>query len=289
MESWRANLLVPVRRAVIRLFRPDVRIVTGGIAFYALFSIFPLIYLTLTLLTVFLPKDLAAQLATPISNFFTQNVEPLTRAEFETIQKMTPAGLSLRAIGALILVLITASSGAKAAITGIRMIAGTQWRSRFARFQGVSLLLTGALVMMVWLLGALQLTVSVMSQGGAAPMGKFASEIAALADTLWISKAIGGFAVFYVILVLSLRGHIQKGTRAIAAGAAAATVAFIFVTFLFQLYLNYSVLGTLYGALASAILAFIWLSASVNSLLLGAALAAEFSQAWGEEDVEAPE
>jgi membrane protein len=289
MESWRANLLVPVRRAVIRLFRPDVRIVTGGIAFYALFSIFPLIYLTLTLLTVFLPKDLAAQLATPISNFFTQNVEPLTRAEFETIQKMTPAGLSLRAIGALILVLITASSGAKAAITGIRMIAGTQWRSRFARFQGVSLLLTGALVMMVWLLGALQLTVSVMSQGGAAPMGKFAGEIAALADTLWISKAIGGFAVFYVILVLSLRGHIQKGTRAIAAGAAAATVAFIFVTFLFQLYLNYSVLGTLYGALASAILAFIWLSASVNSLLLGAALAAEFSQAWGEEDAEAPE
>jgi membrane protein len=289
MESWRANLLVPVRRAVIRLFRPDVRIVTGGIAFYALFSIFPLIYLTLTLLTVFLPKELAAQLATPISNFFTQNVEPLTRAEFETIQKMTPAGLSLRAIGALILVLITASSGAKAAITGIRMIAGTQKRSRFARFQGVSLLLTGSLVMMVWLLGALQLTVAVMSQGGAAPMGKFASEIAALADTLWISKAIGGFAVFYVILVLSLRGHIQKGTRAIAAGAAAATVAFIFVTFLFQLYLNYSVLGTLYGALASAILAFIWLSASVNSLLLGAALAAEFSQAWGEEDVEAPE
>lgn len=289
MESWRANLLVPVRRAVIRLFRPDVRIVTGGIAFYALFSIFPLIYLTLTLLTVFLPKELAAQLATPISNFFTQNVEPLTRAEFETIQKMTPAGLSLRAIGALILVLITASSGAKAAITGIRMIAGTQWRSRFARFQGVSLLLTGSLVMMVWLLGALQLTVAVMSQGGAAPMGRFAGEIAALADTLWISKAIGGFAVFYVILVLSLRGHIQKGTRAIAAGAAAATVAFIFVTFLFQLYLNYSVLGTLYGALASAILAFIWLSASVNSLLLGAALAAEFSQAWGDEDVEAPE
>jgi membrane protein len=289
MESWRTNLLVPVRRAVIRLFRPDVRIVTGGIAFYALFSIFPLIYLTLTLLTVFLPKELAAQLATPISNFFTQNVEPLTRAEFETIQKMTPAGLSLRAIVALILVLITASSGAKAAITGIRMIAGTQKRSRFARFQGVSLLLTGSLVMMVWLLGALQLTVAVMSQGGAAPMGKFAGEIAALADTLWISKAIGGFAVFYVILVLSLRGHIQKGTRAIAAGAAAATVAFIFVTFLFQLYLNYSVLGTLYGALASAILAFIWLSASVNSLLLGAALAAEFSQAWGEEDVEAPE
>lgn len=283
MDHWRTDLFEPARRAVIRLFRPDVRILTGGIAFYALFSIFPLIYLTLTLLTIALPPELATQLATPISNFFTQTVEPLTRAEIETIQKMTPAGLSLRAFGAVLLVLITASSGAKAAITGIRMIAGTTARTRFAGFQGVSLLLTGALVFLVWLLGALQLMVTIISQAGGAAMGRFASEIAALADTLWISKAIGGFAVFYVILVLSLRGHIRKGTRAIAAGAAAATVAFIFVTFLFQLYLNYSVLGTLYGALASVILGFIWLSASVMSLLLGAALAAEWSQAWGEE------
>jgi membrane protein len=55
----------------------------------------------------------------------------------------------------------------------------------------------------------------------------------------------------------------------------------------FQLYLNYSVLGTLYGALASLILGFVWLSASVMSLLLGAALAAEWSQAWGEDGADA--
>ena len=64
MTDWRTDFLEPGRRAVVRLFRPDVRIVTGGIAFYALFSIFPLIYLTLTLLTVFLPPELAKELAT---------------------------------------------------------------------------------------------------------------------------------------------------------------------------------------------------------------------------------
>ena len=282
-EKWRSDLFDPARRAVVRLFRPDVRILTGGIAFYALFSIFPLIYLTLTLLRVFLPPELATQLATPISNFFTESVEPLTGEEIRVIQDMTPAGLSLRAFVALILVMITANSGAKAAITGIRMIAGTQAKTRFARFQGVSLLLTGALVLMVWLLGALQLVVTVIAQAGGTAMGAFAGNIAALADTLWITKGIGGFAVFYMILVLSLRGHIRKGTRAIAAGAAAATVAFMLVTFLFQLYLHYTVLGSLYGALASVILGFIWLSSCVMSLLLGAALATEFSQAWGED------
>lgn len=287
MMDWRRDLLLPARRAVIRLFRPDVRIVTGGIAFYALFSIFPLIYLTLTLLTVFLPPDLAKQLATPISNFFSQNVEPLTGGEVETIREMTPAGLSLRAFGALILVLITATSGAKAAITGIRMIAGTEGRTRFARFQGVSLLLTGSLVLLVWLLGALQLTVTIISSNTGDELGRFAGTVATLADSLWISKAIAGFAIFYLILVLSLRGQVKRGTRAIAAGAAAGTVAFIFVTFLFQLYLNYSVLGTLYGALASLILGFVWLSASVMSLLLGAALATEWAQAWGEEGADA--
>ena len=271
---------------MVRLFRPDVRIVTGGIAFYALFSIFPLIYLTLTLLTVFLPPELAKELATPISNFFSQNMEPLTGSEVETIREMTPVGLSLRAFVALILVLITATSGAKAAITGIRMIAGTQGRTRFARFQGVSLLLTGALVLAVWLMGALQLLVTIMAQTGGDALGQFAGTIATLADSLWISKAVAGFVIFYLILVLSLRGHVQRGTRAIAAGAAAGTAAFLMVTFLFQLYLNYSVLGTLYGALASVILGFVWLSASVMSLLLGAALAAEWAQAWGEEAAE---
>ncbi len=283
MNDWQRNLLDPAVRAVKRLFRPDVRIVTGGVAFYALFSIFPLIYLTLTLLTVFLPGNIAQELTILISKFFAQSVQPLTGGEIETIREMTPAGLSLRAFAALVLVLFTATSGAKAAITGIRMIAGSEARARFVRFQGVSLLMTGALVLMVWLLGALQLTVTVISQAGGAALGQFAGDIARLADTLWISKGIASFAVFYMILVLSLRGHLHKGKRAIAAGACAGAVAFLFVTFLFQLYLNYSVLGNLYGALASVILGFIWLSASVMSLLLGAALAAEFSQAWGED------
>lgn len=284
--NWRTDLFEPAKRAVFRLFRPDVRIVTGGIAFYALFSIFPLIYLTLTLLTVVLPPDLAQQLAKPISNFFSQNVESLSPKEVEVIRNLTPVGLSLRAFVAVILVLITATSGAKAAITGIRMIAETTARTRFARFQGISLLLTGSLVLLVWLLGALQLMVTIVNAEGGYEIARFASEIAAIADTLWISKAIAGFAIFYLILVLSLRGHVKRGTRAIAAGAAAGTVAFILVTFLFQLYLNYSVLGTLYGALASVILGFIWLSASVMSLLLGAALAAEWSHAWGEDVAE---
>jgi len=172
--DWRSDIIEPVRRAVIRLFRPDVRIVTGGIAFYALFSIFPLIYPALTLLTVFLPPELAVQLAAPIRNFFSQNVEALSMADVDVIGNMTPAGLSLRAFGALILLLITATSGARAAIIGIRMIAGAAGRTGFARFQGVSLLLTGPLVLLVWLPGALQLIITVISAEGGYETGQFA-------------------------------------------------------------------------------------------------------------------
>lgn len=287
MDSWRTTLLEPARRALIRLFRPDVRIVTGGIAFYALFAIFPLIYLTLTLLTVFLPPDLAHQLAKPIANFFSGAVEPLTAAEVQAIQNMTPAGLSLRAFLAFVLVLYTASSGAKALITGIQMIAGTASRIRFARFQGAALLLVASLILIVWLLGALQLFATIALHDDSDAAVRFAGEIALLADSLWISKGIASFVVFYMILVMSLRGHLARGTRALAAGAGAAAIAFLGVTALFQLYLHYSVLGTIYGALASLILGFIWLSASVSSLLFGAALAYEWSQAWGEPPLEA--
>ena len=284
LERWRPDFIDPAVRAVRRLVRPDVRIVTGGIAFYALFSIFPLIYMTLTLLTFFLPPELAHQLAKPVTNFFSQSVEPLTFEEVDAIQKMTPAGLSLRAFLAAILVLITATNGAKALITGIRMIAGTADRTRFARFQGTSLLLTATLILVIWLLGALQLiaTVAVQEAGGLAM--RFAGEIATIVDSLWISKGIASFAVFYLILLMSLRGHVRRGTRALAAGAGAAAVAFLGVTFVFQLYLQYSVLGTIYGAIASLIFGFIWLSASVSSLLLGAALATEWAHAWGDDE-----
>lgn len=289
LERWRPDFIDPAIRAVRRLVRPDVRIVTGGIAFYALFSIFPLIYMTLTLLTFFLPPELAHQLAKPITNFFSQSVEPLTFEEVDAIQKMTPAGLSVRAFLAAILVLFTATSGAKALITGIRMIAGTADRTKFARFQGTSLALTATLILIVWLLGATQLiaTVAVQEAGGLAV--RFAKEIATVVDSLWISKGVASFAVFYLILVMSLRGHVRRGTRALAAGAGAAAVAFLGVTFLFQLYLHYSVMSTIYGALASLILGFIWLSASVSSLLLGAALATEWAHAWGEDEAPGPE
>jgi membrane protein len=124
--------------------------------------------------------------------------------------------------------------------------------------------------------------VAVQEAGGFAV--RFAGEIATIVDSLWISKGIASFAVFYLILVMSLRGHVRRGTRALAAGAAAAAVAFLGVTFVFQLYLQYSVMGTIYGALASLIFGFIWLSASVSSLLLGAALATEWAHAWGEDE-----
>lgn len=283
LNRWRPVLIDPALRAFLRLVQPDVRIVSGGIAFYALFSIFPLIYLTLTLLRVFLPSDLAQDLSQPIANFFTETVEPLTSQEVEVIRRMTPAGLSLRALLALLLVLFAATSGAKALITGIRMIAGTAGRTRFARFQGSSLLLTGALILIVWLLGALQLAATIVLQNSSDMTVRIAAFLAGLADSLWISKGLAGFLVFYLILALALRGHVAKGTRAVAAGAGASALAFLGATFLFQLYLNYSVLGTIYGALASVILGFVWLSACVLSLLLGAALATEWSQAWGED------
>lgn len=283
LSRWRPVLIDPALRAFMRLVQPDVRIVSGGIAFYALFSIFPLIYLTLTLLRVFLPSDLASDLAQPIANFFTETVEPLTSEEVEMISRMTPAGLSLRALLALLLVLFAATSGAKALITGIRMIAGTADRTRFAPFQGISLILTGALILIVWLLGALQLVATIILQNSSDMAVRIAVFLGQLADSLWVSKGLAGFLVFYLILALALRGHVARGTRAVAAGAGASAVAFLGATFLFQLYLNYSVLGTIYGALASVILGFIWLSASVLSLLLGAALATEWSQAWGED------
>jgi uncharacterized BrkB/YihY/UPF0761 family membrane protein len=55
------------------------------------------------------------------------------------------------------------------------------------------------------------------------------------------------------------------------------SLAWLAATWAFHIYLKFSALDSFYGALASVILGFIWLSFSVSALLLGAALAVEWA------------
>lgn len=274
--SW---LWRPIWRAFLRLSKPQVRVVTGGIAFYALFSVFPLIYLTLTLLIAILPAEVSSQIAGSIEQVLTSNVAPLRADEINIIAELTPQGLTLRAFIALLLVTYTATSGAKAVITGVRMIADVERRSGLIGFQGISLAMTALLILLVWTLGGAQLIVTVFQRGDMGAAGQFAGELAALASTLWLTKWVASFAVFYLLIALSLRRR-GLSSRAIAAGSAISALAWLGLTWAFQIYLSLSVLDTLYGALASVILGFLWLTLSVNALLLGAALAVEWTIAY---------
>ncbi len=274
LKNW---IVVPVWRAFVRLSKPEVRIVTGGISFYALFSIFPIVYLTLTLLFTLLPRDLSTQLGATIDQVLISAVAPLSKADLDTIRgAATPSGLTLRALLAVIVVFYTASSGAKAAITGIRMVTGSEGRTRIIRFNGVSILMTALLILAVWLLGATQLILSFVTEHQGDVAYDVARQVSVLASRLWLGKWIACFAVFYMIIGLALHGRL-KGNRAKVAGAAAGALAWVIATWGYHLYLKITSLDTFYGALASVILGFIWLATSVSSLLLGAALTVEWA------------
>ena len=285
VKHW---LLIPLWDAMVRLSKPEVRIVTGGISFYALFSIFPLIYLTVTLLFALLPADLSRQLSDTIDQVLVSAVAPLSKADLDTIRGATTRSLTLQALGAVIVVFYTASSGAKAAITGIRMVTGSERRSKIIRFNGVSILMTALLILLVWILGALQLMASFITEHQGFVAFDVAQRVSDIASQLWLGKGIACFAIFYMIIALSLHGRI-KGHRAKAAGAAAGALAWMGATWAFHVYLKFSALDSFYGALASVILGFIWLSVSVASLLLGAALAAEWASRIPEEGLAAEE
>ena len=285
VKHW---LLIPLWDAMVRLSKPEVRIVTGGISFYALFSIFPLIYLTVTLLFALLPADLSRQLSDTIDQVLVSAVAPLSKADLDTIRGATTRSLTLQALGAVIVVFYTASSGAKAAITGIRMVTGSERRSKIIRFNGVSILMTALLILLVWILGALQLMASFITEHQGFVAFDVAQRVSDIASQLWLGKGIACFAIFYMIIALSLHGRI-RGHRAKAAGAAAGALAWMGATWAFHIYLKFSALDSFYGALASVILGFIWLSVSVASLLLGAALAAEWASRIPEEGLAAEE
>ncbi|MEO1964867.1 YhjD/YihY/BrkB family envelope integrity protein, partial [Hyphomonas sp.] len=236
----------------------------------------PIIYPTLSLLFAFLPLDLSQRLAETVDDVLVSAVAPLSKADLETIRQVTPQGVTLRALLAVIVVLYTASSGAKAAITGIRMVTGSERRTRIIRFQGVSILMTALLILAVWLLGALQLILSFVTEKQGFIAYDLALQISHLASRLWLGKWIACFAIFYMILAVALHGRL-KGHRAKAAGAAAGALSWVIATWGFHLYLKFTALDNFYGALASVILGFIWLATSVSSLLFGAALTAEWA------------
>ena len=285
LKIW---IVGPVWGAIQRLSKPEVRIVTGGISFYALFSIFPIVYLTLTLLFALLPADLSERLAGTVDEVLVSAVAPLSRADLETIRQVTPQGVTLRALLAVIVVFYTASSGAKAAITGIRMVTGSERRTRIIRFQGVSILMTALLILTVWLLGAVQLVLSFVTEKQGFVAYDLALQVSHLASRLWLGKWLACFVIFYMILAIALHGRL-RGHRAKVAGAAAGAAAWVVATWGFHLYLKFTALDTFYGALASVILGFIWLATSVSSLLFGAALSVEWASRQSTPDLLAEE
>ncbi len=272
------SLILPIWDAIHRLAQPDVRIVTGGIAFYTLFSVFPLVYLTTTLLFVLLPRDVSGELALAINTVVAANIFPLSGSDIDVVADLAPKNITLNVGVAMILVLWAAMAGTKAMITGIRMIAVSTRPSGILRYQGIAFILATSLILLVWLLGASQIILTIVRNQDGGFASEFTAEIATLAGTIWITKWVASFAVFYLILAVSLNGRVSKGWPMIG-GASVSAIAWMTVTFLFQLYLKYSVLDTLYGALASVIVGFIWLALSVNTLLLGAALATQWDEA----------
>ena len=266
---------MPIWDAIWRLSQPDVRLLTGGIAFYALFSIFPLAYLTTALLFTFLPPELSSQLALAVNQIVASNILPLNSDDLTSVAELAPQRFTLSIIVTLLLVIWAAMAVTKATITGIRMIAGMTKPSGVIRFQGIALMMAALLILLVWALGAAQIALTIVRSQEGGPAVQFAQRFASIADTIWVSKWVGSFLVFFLLIWGSLQGRLRGWPMVF--GAAVSATAWMVITYGFQIYLSYSVLDTIYGALASIILGFIWLSLSINALLIGAALATEWN------------
>ena len=111
-------IVIPVWDAIWRLSQPEVRMVTGGIAFYALFSIFPLAYLTTALLFTLLPSEWSGQLALAINQIVASNIMPLDSNDLDRVAELAPQSITLGIIITLILVIWAAMAVTKATITG---------------------------------------------------------------------------------------------------------------------------------------------------------------------------
>lgn len=266
-RGWRDILL----RLLHRLSEDNVTLVAGGIAFNALFALFPLLIVTLSLYgLVASPSDVTRELEQ-----FTAMLPPQA-ANILLTQITSLAGRPgfTLGVGAVVSAAVTLYSSIQAtwALTLATNIAYHQEERRsYLKLIGMSLLFTFGAVIGLLLLLALTLVVPLVLN--ALSLGAIATTTAMVLR--WV--LLWGFAVLALaVLYRYAPCRDDPQWRWVSWGSAAAATLWLGASLLFSLYVrDFGNYGKTYGALGGAVLLMMWFYLGSFAVLLGAELDAE--------------
>ncbi len=262
VTSWK-DVLLRVRAQV----RDDnVSLLSAGVAFYAMLSIFPaLIAMISTYGLVAEPETARAQVQRLAGVMPGQARQTLT-GQLEALTHSAGRGLSLGAVLGILAAVLAASAGMRAMIAGLNVAYDRVETRRFLRLRGLALLLTlGAIVAMAVAVGVIVVLPVVTGMLG--PVGRVL--LAIVRWPLLAGLMLVGLAVLY--RYAPDRDDVEL--RWLSVGSLLATALWLLGSALFSLYVNsFGNYNRTYGVLGAVIVLLIWLFLSSFVVLLGAEL-----------------
>jgi membrane protein len=257
------------KRVRVEIKQDQVPLLSAGVAFYALLSLFPALIAGVSIYGLVAdPETVRGQL-----DRLTQQLSPETATIIGQQIKQVTAGagsaLGLATVLGIVAALWSASSGMKALIAGVNMTYNERETRKFVKLRGMALLFTlGAMVLMAV---ALALIVAFPAVAGDWP------------DALRLTASVLRWVLLAVLLIVALAVLYRYAPDRdnpkwtwVSWGGVVAAVLWVAASLAFSFYVShFGNYNKTYGALAGVIILMFWLFLSAFVVLVGAELNAQ--------------
>ena len=270
MKSKFGQILEALGRAYRFIWREEITFLAGGVAFYGLLSLAPLLSGVVALVGMLAEPEILNQYIESIQVLLPAGAAIVLQSQMDAALTQAPEGLSFVAIFSLLLAVYSASRGTKSIISALNRIYGVTQRRRYWQRQLIAIAMTfmvslGVVVMVVCVL-ALPAILRVLSLPEYIELS--------VAAVRWVFLAFLAFSGLLLILHFGPYRN-PRSLTASACGALIASLLWLLGSWALSSYVTWFPSGyKVYGTLGAVVLLMLWFHVSSFAFLLGGSIAA---------------
>jgi membrane protein len=269
-----------LRRTYQGMLSDRLLTIAGGVAFFALFALFPAITALVSVYGMFFDASTITQSLSMADDVVPSDVLNLVTQQATRIASQSHGALTLGIVGGLLVTFWSSIGGVKAMIDALNVIYEQDERRGFFQLNLVAFLfLLGTFAVFLVVIGAVAAVPQTLSWLGL-------GEISAT----WMR--IARWPVMLIVLLIGLAALYRYGphwqtTRSqwLSVGGVFAALVWIGASYLFSWYLaRFDSYNATYGSLGAVVALMMWLWISISVVLLGAQLNSEIERQTAEHD-----
>ncbi|MEZ5647554.1 MAG: YihY/virulence factor BrkB family protein [Alphaproteobacteria bacterium] len=261
--------------AIRRTLDANAPFLAGGVAFFALLSLFPSLALFVACYGLLADANTVERQLTPIADLIPFEAWVLLRAELKAIVSHSPKTLSIQVVVALTIALWSAARGAKSLITALNRVYGCKESRGWIRLNALALSMTLGSIF-IFAIAMLTVVAVPVALNFLHPYIGFGGESLFIVNSLrW---PILGVAVWVALAAVYRYGPCREVPlrRWSYLGSAVAMSLCLLASIGFSLYVaNFGAYDKTYGSLAAVVVLMVWFWVTILAVLIGAAFNAE--------------